>query len=189
MWDPPSPPPLPSSQGEVHHHHGHIGGCDFSRKRCPSCGHMPKLWLTYLKNRVFYLVSSISPRKQTQIASIFGDLKSTLQYLHGDIGIKCAAGGLCTSNFERDIVDTSWHASRKMGSTRPNKPQFLLYEGKVWKDKPTNKHIGLFDLVWCVLLCLRKVRKDEWTICSFGLVGCVLFIGTRKFWRARMNQC
>jgi len=84
-----------------------------------------------LKNRVLYLVSSISPPRQTQIASIFGDLKSTLQYLHGHIGIKCVGGGLCTSNFERDIVDTSWHASRKMGSTRPNKPQFLLYEGKV----------------------------------------------------------
>jgi hypothetical protein len=37
---------------------------------------------------VFHLVSSISPQRQTQIASTFGDLKSTRQYLHGDIGIE-----------------------------------------------------------------------------------------------------
>jgi len=92
---------------------------------------MPKFVVDMPKKRVFYLVSSISTQRQIQIASIFGDLKSTLQYLHGDIGFKCVGGGWCTSNFERDIVDTSWHASRKMGSTRPNRPQFLLYEGKV----------------------------------------------------------
>jgi len=92
---------------------------------------MPKFVVDMPKKRIFYLVSSISMQRQTQIASIFGDLKSTLQDLHGDIGFKCVGGGLCTSNFERDIVDTSWHASRKMGSTRPNRPQFLLYEGKV----------------------------------------------------------
>jgi hypothetical protein len=103
-----------------------FGGCYLSRK----VGYA-QVVADMLKNRVFYLVSSISPQRQTQIASIFGDLKSTLQYLHGDIGIKYVGGGLCTSNFERDIVDTSWHASRKMGSTRPNRPQFLLYEGKV----------------------------------------------------------
>jgi hypothetical protein len=40
-------------------------------------------------------------------------------------------GGLCFENFERDIVDTICHASRFTGTTRPNKPLFLLHEGKV----------------------------------------------------------
>jgi hypothetical protein len=35
-------------------------------------------------------------------------------------------------NLDRDIVDTYLHASREMGTTRPNKWGFHLYEGKVW---------------------------------------------------------
>jgi hypothetical protein len=33
---------------------------------------------------------------------------------------------LCSSNFERDIVDTLCHASRRSDTTRPNKAGFLL---------------------------------------------------------------
>jgi len=38
---------------------------------------------------------------------------------------------LCSSNFERDIVDTLCHASRRSNTTRPNKAGFLLHEGRV----------------------------------------------------------
>jgi hypothetical protein len=38
---------------------------------------------------------------------------------------------LCSPNFERDIVDTLCHASRRSDTTGPNKADFQLQEGKV----------------------------------------------------------
>lgn len=42
-------------------------------------------------------------------------------------------GVLPAKNFDCDIVDTCFHASRVLVNTQPNKPGFLLYERKVEK--------------------------------------------------------
>jgi hypothetical protein len=52
---------------------------------------------------------------------------------------------LCSSNFERDIVDTLCHASRRSDTTRPNKAGFLLQEGRVWRVGQPGMQ---FRLVW-----------------------------------------
>lgn len=52
---------------------------------------------------------------------------------------------LCSSNFERDIVDTLCHASRGSDTTRPNKAGFLLQEGRVWRVGQPEMQ---FKLVW-----------------------------------------
>ena len=49
---------------------------------------MARLVVNSFFSPFFHLVYSISPPRWTQITSNFGDLKSTHQYLHGDIGIK-----------------------------------------------------------------------------------------------------
>jgi hypothetical protein len=98
---------------------------------------------------VFYLVSSISPRRRHPIASIFGDPKSTHRYLQDGISIERVGGVWCTSNFERDIVDTSWHASRDLGSTRPTGPDFLLCkEVGSWAGEVQPSDDLVSGLVW-----------------------------------------
>lgn len=87
------------------------------------------------KRLCFSLVSTISPSKRLQIAPCPPDSESAQSYLSDDIVFMGIGGRLCFQNFERDIVDTSWHASRNTATIRPNKPSFLLHEGKAWKSK------------------------------------------------------
>ena len=103
------------------------------------------IWPTF-----WHCFLNISSRT-TLITSIFVVLKSTNQYLQGDIGIKWVGYRLCTSNFGCVHYFVFGHASRQMGSTRPHRPQFLLHEGKVWKDKRTE---SIFSTVGLVLMSI-----------------------------------
>jgi hypothetical protein len=73
--------------------------------------------------------------------------KTSLFLLKKNMGRSCACSlkvymvfvafgvRLCRSNFKRDIVDTLCHASRRSDTIRPNKPLFLLQEGRVQRPK------------------------------------------------------
>ena len=54
--------------------------------------------------------------------------------LHVHIVFGMVGNGLCCVNFERDIVDTLCHASRRSDTTRPNNVDFLLQEGRSRKS-------------------------------------------------------
>jgi hypothetical protein len=84
-------------------------------------------WFQTTSQHCFVNISS----RKTLITSIFVDLRSTHPYLQDDIGIKWVGERLCTFNLSCVHYFAFWHASRKMGSTSPNRPQFLLHEGKV----------------------------------------------------------
>ena len=81
--------------------------------------------------RVCTLICGITRPKPWHFCS-----KNTLErrytyYLKVQTVFGQAGGCLCSLNFERDIVDTLCHASRKSATIRPNKAGFLLQEGRV----------------------------------------------------------
>ena len=116
------------------------------------------MWNTAILPSFWHCFINISSRT-ILITSIFLDLKSTYQYLQDDIGIKWVGLRLGTFNFRCVHYFAFGHASRQMGSIWPNRPQFLLYEGKVWRVKWTNKWFGSFGLVGCVLFVTRRLKE------------------------------
>ena len=78
---------------------------------------------------------------------------------------------LCCFNFERDIVDTLCHASRKSATTGPNKSDFLLQEGKTQRPGNTWTTIQVVPaLVGLVNFCLG-VKWGQWGGKIFGFWG------------------
>jgi len=116
-----------------------------------------------LFRRVSELVFEISLPRHPGITPIFLDLESTHRALSSHTICERVRGGLCKKYFERDIVDTIWHASRKSATTRPNRPQFLLHEGEVWKDKRTESIFGTVgSVLTSTFVQLGVERKRLW---------------------------
>ena len=90
--------------------------------------------------------TSISGRWVPRFTPFFLECMSHMYPLTYPIAVPSVWGGLCHSNFERDIVDTCCHASRNLATIGPNRPLFLLYEGKVWKDR--HETSVMLDSVW-----------------------------------------
>lgn len=59
-------------------------------------------------------------------------------------------------------MDRACHASRDPASIWPNKPLFLLHEGKVWKDKQSECQFGAFGLVGSVRLYFWRLKARKW---------------------------
>jgi hypothetical protein len=118
----------------------------------------------------FSLVLPITLSRPHQIASCPTDSESARSYLSNGTGFMRIGGDLGFENFERDIVDTSWHASRNTATTRPNNRHFLLHEGKAWKSEQVELILGLFNLVGCVLFYRRL---------NVGLLRCSCLVRLR----------
>ena len=65
------------------------------------------------------------------LGNIFNVPRSYDAYLSNECVFIGIGGCLCRGNFDRDLVGIVWHASLGSGTTGPNKPHFLLHEGKV----------------------------------------------------------
>ena len=70
---------------------------------------------------------------------------------------------LCCLNFERDIVDTLCHASRKSATTRPNKSDFLLQEGKTQRPGILGLQFKLLWLSRASKLLFGSTSEQAWT--------------------------
>jgi len=101
--------------------------------------------------------------------------KTSLFLLKKNMGRSCAcplkvcmvfvAFGVCVchSNFKRDIVDTLCHASRRSDTIRPNKPHFLLQEGRVQRLKWLSRSF------WSTLYLCKCLPVKQFVTSNIGL--------------------
>ena len=103
-------------------------------------------------------------------------------------------GCLCCFNFERDIVDTLCHASRRSDTTRPNKSVFQLQEGRVRRVEMLSRALNFllggickgWKIYW-VCLC-AFLERGGWLACPapnqwcFSVTHRICWFGMDVFW-------